>query len=69
MSNIRIIAQDGHKDAVLTATSEADGLAIENTQDDRRAYVWRSEDTSGADATEQTITAVMPVSILGLGAI
>lgn len=67
MANIRILAQDGHKNAVLTATSEADGLAIENTQDDRRAYVWRSEDTSGADATEQTITAVMPVSILGLG--
>ena len=71
MSNIRIIAQDGHKDAVLTATSEA--LAIQNTQDDRRAYVWRSVDDAMAspaiDALDQVVTAVMPVSITGAGAI
>lgn len=67
MSNIRIIAQDGHKDAVLTATSEA--MDIDNTQDSRRAYPWRSEDTSGGDWWDQTITAIMPVSILGLGGI
>lgn len=65
MSNMRIIANDGHKGAVLTATSEA--LAIENTQDSRRAYPWRSEDTSPGDWWDQTITAIMPVTINGLG--
>jgi len=62
-----MILNDGHREAVLTATSEAAGLEIENTQDERRALVWRSEDTSGADATDQEITAVMPVTISGLG--
>jgi len=65
VSNVRIIANDGHKDAVLTATSEA--LVIDNTKDSRRAYPWRSEDTSPGDWWDQTITAIMPVSILGLG--
>lgn len=64
MANIRLILNNGHADAVLTATSEETGLEIENTQNERRARVWRS--TSDA---AQTITAVMPVSISGVGGI
>lgn len=46
---VRFIIDNAHADATLTATSEA--LAIENTQNSRRAYVWRSADTE-----VQTIT-------------
>ena len=57
MANLRMILNDGHAGAVLTATSEETGQEIENTQHERRAKVWRS-----TDATAQTIAAVMPVS-------
>lgn len=46
---VRFIIDNAHADAALTATSEA--LAIANTQNSRRAYVWRSADTA-----VQTIT-------------
>ncbi len=46
---VRFIIDNAHTGAALSATSEA--LAIENSQNSRRAYVWRSTDT-----TQQTIT-------------
>lgn len=67
MANIRMIFNDGIRQGVLSATSEA--MPISNVQDERRAFVWRSEDTSGADATDQEISAVMPITINGLGGV
>lgn len=58
MSNIRMILNDGHRNAVLTATSEAGALVIENTQTDRRALAWRS-----TTLDPQAITGVSPVSV------
>lgn len=51
--NLRIIFDNAHDAATLTATSEAsDNLLIENTQRPGRSYVWRSLDTE-----PQVITA------------
>src|SRR5690606_30248255 len=59
-----MILNDGRREAVLTATSEDGVYVIENTQDDRRAFVWRS--TSDA---AQTITAISPVQAATGGAV
>ncbi|UXZ55834.1 hypothetical protein LOS15_07390 [Halomonas sp. 7T] len=44
MSNLRLIIDNVHDSAVLTATSEA--LSIAHTQRSGRSYPWRSVDTS-----------------------
>ncbi|SDF72924.1 hypothetical protein SAMN05216571_101419 [Onishia taeanensis] len=51
--NLRMIVDNLHDTATLTATSEA--LAVENTQRTGRAYPWRS-----TDLAEQVITATLP---------
>lgn len=51
--NMRLIIDNAHDSATLTATSEA--LPVAYTQRSGRAYVWRS-----ADATTQTIEATLP---------
>ncbi|UTD54911.1 hypothetical protein [Halomonas sp. MS1] len=61
--NLRIIFDNVHDAATLTATSEASPLLpIENTQRSGRSYVWRSLDT-----TQQVITGSLdgPLSING----
>lgn len=72
MANLRIAATDGWRGAVLSASSEESGLSIENTQDSRRAYVWRSadvEDSPPIDALDQTLEAIMSTEIDGLGVV
>ena len=49
---IRFLIENFHPAATLSATSEA--LAAANTQDSRRAYVWRSTTTAA-----QTITGTI----------
>ena len=56
VSNVRILVQDGHRSAVLGATSEA--MPIANTQNPFKSRPWRSTDTA-----EQTITGVMDITI------
>lgn len=51
--NIRLIINNEHDEATLTATSEA--TPIDYTQRSGRSYVWRS-----ADLAPQTITATLP---------
>lgn len=69
MTTLSMIFQDGHREALLTATSAAGVLAIENTQNDSRALVWRSELSSAGSALSQDISAIMPVTIDGNGGI
>lgn len=57
---IRIIVDDVHPTASLTATSEA--LPIENTQNAFRAYVWRSVDTE-----DQVITGTLALPTFASG--
>lgn len=51
--NIRLIINNEHDGATLTATSEA--MAVAYTQRSGRSYVWRS-----TDLAPQTITATLP---------
>lgn len=67
MSTIKLILNDGNREAVLTPGSEAGTLVIENTQNDSRSKLWRSEETSALAATEQTASGVMAVTINGHG--
>lgn len=63
-NNMRMIINDGHREGmIITASSEAGVLAAENTQNDRRALVWRTEETSATSALELELEVVMPVSI------
>lgn len=60
--NFKLIALDGNRQSIMTATSEAGLLVIENTQNEKRAMAWRSTSLSA-----QTITAVMPITANGGG--
>ncbi len=55
MSNMRLIIENVHDSAALTATSEA--LPVTYTQRSGRSYVWRSAGVSAPQVIEATIAA------------
>lgn len=71
MANIRFLANDGHKDAAVFASSSASSLPVTNTRNANNAKIWRSVDdpydSPSVDALEQVIDSIMPVTIDGPG--